>query len=63
MGKFPVKIFKPAVKFSKKIKHFESVAKFSKFENLPVAHHMAHALRVIFLKKFDPPHTPPGPPL
>jgi hypothetical protein len=28
------------------------VAKFSKFENLPVAHHIPHALRVSFLPNF-----------
>jgi hypothetical protein len=36
---------------------FESAAKFSIFENLLVVHHIAHALRVSFQKKFTR-HTP-----
>jgi hypothetical protein len=38
MGKFPAIFFESAGKFSKKIK---SAGKFSKFEILPAAHHVA----------------------
>jgi hypothetical protein len=54
MGKFAANFFELAGNFSN---IFESAAKFSKFENLPVAHHIAHALRVSFQKKS--PATPP----
>jgi hypothetical protein len=64
MGKFTYNFFESVGIYLKKIRIdgkfsniFESVVKFSKFENLPVAHHMAHALRVSFLK-FSP-ATPP----
>jgi hypothetical protein len=55
MGRFPVKKFESAGKFSY---IFESVAKNLKFENLPVAHGQCGALRVTFFACF-PRHTPP----
>jgi hypothetical protein len=51
MGKFPVKIFESVGKENSFFQSlgtniFESAAKFSKFENLPVAHGPCGALRV-----------------
>jgi hypothetical protein len=64
MGKFSANFFESAGNFLKKFEYagkfsniFESAAKFSKFENLPVAHHIAHALRVSFQKNFTFPEN------
>jgi hypothetical protein len=66
MDKFPANFFESAEFFYKKFEPagkfsniFESATKFSKFENLPVAHHIAHALRVSFQKIFT--RHPPSP--
>jgi hypothetical protein len=55
MGKFPVKNFKSAGKFSN---IFESAANFSKFEKLPIAHRQCGALWLTFLQ-FCPATPPP----